>query len=136
MSEPEANYGAGCAHHHEMDTPAFPADPQAPAVEKFEAWGFVELMGHNRVAGRLSEQAIAGKNLLRVDVPLADGSFRTQYYGAAAIFAMHPTDEATARKLVERMKPEPPFAFMLDRTPRLPQFGDDDETGFDPNGEG
>lgn len=102
-----------------------------PAPEKFEAWGFVELMGHNRIAGKLSEQTIAGKNLLRVDVPLEDGSFRTQFYGASAIFALHPTDEATARKLVERIKPEPVFAFMLDRTPRLGSIGDDpDDTEF------
>lgn len=101
------------------------ANTTPPTPEKFEAWGFVELMGHNKIAGKLSEQTIAGKNLLRVDVPLEDGSFRTQFYGASAIFALHPTDEATARRLVERMKPEPVFAFMLDRTPRLPRAGDD-----------
>lgn len=99
----------------------------APTPEKFEAWGFVELMGHNKIGGKLSEQTIAGKNLLRVDVPLEDGTFRTQFYGASAIFALHPTDEATARKLVERIKPEPVFAFMLDRTPRLGNLGDPDD---------
>jgi hypothetical protein len=127
MSEAAANYGAGCEHLHEDQLRPGPISfAPAPEPEKFEAWGFVELMGHNRIAGKLSEQCIAGRNFLRVDVPQADGSFRTQYYGASAIFAMHPTDEATARKLVQRMSPEPVFAFMLDSQPRLPQFCDDD----------
>lgn len=34
-------------------------------AEKFEAWGIVELMGRQRVAGRISEQPLGGGNLLR-----------------------------------------------------------------------
>lgn len=46
--------------------------------EKFEAWGIVELMGHQRVAGRLSEQPLGGGNLLRVDIPDGEG-FRSTF---------------------------------------------------------
>jgi hypothetical protein len=127
--EPKANYGAGCAHHHEA--PTFPVDPAAPAPEKFECWGHVEIMGHNQIAGRLSEQSIGGRVMLRVDVPLEDGSFRTEFLGGSAIFRVTPADEAAVRKLVTRMRPEPVFAYMLGTTPRLARVGkDDDEQDF------
>lgn len=111
--EAAATYDAGAAA---------PADPPAP--EKFECWGYVELMGHNRIAGKLTEQSIAGRNLLRVDVPLDDGGFRTEFFGASAIFRITPAEEAIVRKLVARLQPEPVFAFMLSATPRLSQSDD------------
>lgn len=80
--------------------------------EKFEAWGLVELMGHQRVAGRLSEQPVGGGNMLRVDIPNGD-TFRTAYYGASAIYAVHITDEAAARKLSGDMGARPPYAYEL-----------------------
>lgn len=80
--------------------------------EKFEAWGLVELMGHQRVAGRLSEQPLGGGNMLRVDIPLGDG-FRTAYYGSSSIYAVHITDEAAARKLAGDSGMRPPYAYEL-----------------------
>ena len=38
--------------------------------EKFDQWGIIELFGHQRTAGRLTEEMIAGSNLLRVDIPV------------------------------------------------------------------
>ncbi len=81
-------------------------------TEKFEAWGLVELMGHQRVAGRLSEQPVGGGNMLRVDIPNGD-TFRTAYYGASAIYAVHVTDEAAARKLASNLGTRPPYAYEL-----------------------
>lgn len=88
-------------------------------AEKFEAWGIVELMGHQRVAGRLSEQPLGGGNLLRVDIP-ADKKddphgikFRTAFYGASAIYAVHITDEAAARQVATNIGTRPPFAYEL-----------------------
>ena len=37
--------------------------------EKFDLWCVVELFGHSRIAGRCTEQNVAGTNMLRVDVP-------------------------------------------------------------------
>lgn len=82
--------------------------------EKFEAWGIVELMGHQRVAGRLSEQAIGGGNLLRVDVPDGEG-FRTVFYGNSSIYALHVTDEAAARAAAKGMGTRPTYAWELER---------------------
>ena len=81
-------------------------------ADKFEAWGLVELMGHQRVAGRLSEQPVGGGNMLRVDIPNGE-TFRTAYYGASAIYAVHITDEAAARKLSGDMGARPPYAYEL-----------------------
>ena len=125
--EAATNYGAACAQPPDDGDPMFPGSSQpAPAVEKFEAWAYVELMGHSRIAGRVSEQVIAGRNLLRVDIPQTDGTFRTEFFGGSAIFRITPAEESVIRKIVDRLKPEPVFAFMLDRTPRLSSFGGED----------
>ncbi len=89
-------------------------------AEKFDQWGIVELMGHQRTAGRLSEEMIAGANLLRVDVPNGE-TFRTAYYGPNAIYALHVTGEAEARKVAEAFGPRPPFAYVMEQ--RLPAIG-------------
>ncbi len=85
-------------------------------AEKFEAWGIVELMGHQRTAGRLSEETIAGANLLRVDFPdKADlEKFRTVYYGPSAIYALHVTGESAARLAASSMGTRPAYAWELD----------------------
>lgn len=82
-------------------------------TEKFEAWGFVELMGHQRNAGRLSEQQIAGANLLRVDTPQGD-TFRTTFYGPSAIYAVHVTDETAARAMAAAMGTRPAYAWEVE----------------------
>jgi hypothetical protein len=99
--------------------------------EKFEAWGIVELMGHQQAAGRLSEQSIGGGNLLRVDIPLDGETFRTVFYGNSSIYALHVTDEATARAAAKTMGRKPPYAYAIESaSPRLSAagaFDDDDE---------
>ena len=35
--------------------------------EKFDLWCVVELFGHSRIAGRCTEQNVAGTNMLRVE---------------------------------------------------------------------
>jgi len=51
-----------------------------------DQWAIVEIMGHIRTAGKISRPGDWG-GLLRVDVPL-DGSYRTEYYGMAAIYSV------------------------------------------------
>lgn len=36
---------------------------------KFDSWCIVELFGHSKIAGKCTEENIAGSNMLRVDVP-------------------------------------------------------------------
>ena len=107
--------------------------------EKFEAWGIVELMGHQRVAGRLSEQALGGGNLLRVDIPDGD-TFRSTFYGASAIYAVHITDEAAARAAASQCARRPTYAYELAQAVKdsMPsaritsqaQYEDDDDEAY------
>lgn len=66
--------------------------------QKFETWAVVEIMGHKRHAGAVTEQQVAGDTFLRIDVPATKSSEAyTKLYGAAAIFSITPTTEETAR---------------------------------------
>jgi hypothetical protein len=92
---------------------------------KLEGWGIVELMGHQRTAGRLSERSIAGSNLLQVDVPVSDTEFRTVFYGGSAIYALHPTDEQSARLMARSLGQRPVYAYDIAQQQRLSRMDDD-----------
>jgi hypothetical protein len=74
--------------------------------EGFKEWAILELMGHRKLAGLVSEQELGGTNLIRIDVPTADG-FATQFYGAAALYCLTPCSEAVARAFAKGAQPEP-----------------------------
>jgi hypothetical protein len=77
------------------------------AEERFDEWAVVEVMGHRRLAGRVTEQRLAGADLLRVDIPIHGGEFATQYYGGSSIFCLTPVTEEVARAVACRNTPEP-----------------------------
>jgi hypothetical protein len=104
-------------------------------AEKFEAWGLVELMGHQRVAGRITEEVVGGANLLRVDIPIDAEKFRTAYYGASAIYALHVTEEAVARGMCAKMDKRPPYAYVLEPSqPSLAAAADSARREYDDDG--
>lgn len=72
----------------------------------FDQWAILELMGHVRMAGRVTEEERFGSKLGRVDVPDGDG-FTTVYFGGSSVYRMTPTTEAIARGVASRNKPEP-----------------------------
>lgn len=76
--------------------------------QRFDFWCLVELFGHQKIAGRCTEQNIAGTNMLRVDVPETDKhpAF-TRFLGSSAIYAINPVDEETARMYAERLSVAP-----------------------------
>lgn len=90
-----------------------PQDEPAPTLE---CWAILELMGHRRLAGYISEQTIAGAAFIRIDAPAdaaGEPSSVTQFYSAAAVYAITPTTEAIARELARDIHPEPVHAFEL-----------------------
>jgi hypothetical protein len=93
----------------------------------FEGWVILELMGHRRLAGWLSEQEIAGEGFLRLDVPADQGTLlerkATQFYRPAAVYCITPTTEETARQVAKLGQPAPV------RRWELPAPDDDDEDG-------
>jgi hypothetical protein len=92
----------------------------APRPATFERWAVVEIMGHRRRAGRVSEVQEFGSPRMRVEIPRADGGFDVESYSGSAIFAYRFCSEEEARA-----------AAALVRAPTMPQlpaasFADDD----------
>lgn len=76
--------------------------------EKFEIYAIVELFGHAKIAGKCSEQNIAGTNMLRVDVPETKNQPPfTRFLGGSAIYAINPVTEDVAREMAERIDVKP-----------------------------
>lgn len=87
-----------------------------PETERFAEWCVVELMGHRRLAGFLTEVEIAGRGFLRLEIPSAPPA--TQLYNPTSVYAITPTTEDTARRVaaltavasVQRWELPPPAA--------------------------
>lgn len=77
--------------------------------ERFDEWAVLELMGHRRLAGRVSEVELAGAAFLRIDVFAGDAEapVATQFYAAGAVYAITPTTEKVARAFGARAQPAP-----------------------------
>lgn len=77
-------------------------------AESYEGWAILELFGHRRLAGLVSEQEIAGAAFLRIDVPGPDSAVTvTQFYSAPAIYSLTPTSEEIARAFAIGRQPQP-----------------------------
>jgi hypothetical protein len=101
-------------------------DPE-PSPE-LKAWALVELFGHQRIVGFLSQQTFGTGVLFRVDVPdlLKDGKVKrvgfTRYFGLSAIYSITPISEEIVRRLLPSIDGTPGEARAL--TAR--SYSDDD----------
>ncbi len=105
-----------------------------------DCWCIVELFGHARIAGKCTEQSIAGANMLRVDVPETEKQPAfTRFFGNAAIYAINPVDEQTARTVAVGLDKQPvqiwELRSMLDKQKQLPSSDEAATYGgdFDPS---
>ena len=103
---------------------------------QFDTWAIVEIMGHQKFAGRLTEETIAGCGMLRLDVPaVGDLKGFTRYFNVSSVYAITPCDEALARQMAEGLKRQPLSLYELPEELqaklRQPRLGcseiDDDE---------
>ncbi|WP_294124287.1 hypothetical protein [Sphingomonas sp.] len=113
-----------------------------------EQWAIVELMGHVRLAGRLSEEEHYGAKLGRLDIPnpvvvctpckgirdanpncavcggfgATGGGFTTQFFGGASVYRITMVSEDVARSVAANVRPAPvqPWEFPK---PQLPAPG-------------
>jgi hypothetical protein len=90
----------------------------APEIRVFEQWAIVELYGHVKLAGRVTEEDVFGRTLGRIDVPLADGGWVTQYFGGGSIYRLTPCSEAAARQVAQSVAA--PRIYQLELTPPKP----------------
>lgn len=87
-------------------------------------WAVLELFGHQRIAGKVSEHVFGGANLVRVDVPevvVTEWDYdesppvrrqrlvqaHTRSFGAGAIYAVNWCDEDVAIEAAKSIKHEP-----------------------------
>ena len=96
-------------------------------TEKYAGWAILELMGHRRLAGYVSEQELAGVGFLRLDVPaLDDQPPATQFYSAAAVYCLTPTTQEIAEAVARTDRPVPVQRWEL---PALPARASREENG-------
>lgn len=92
-----------------------------------EFWGILELMGHRRLAGIISEEQIAGCAFVRLDIP-AEGEEKaaTQFYAPAAVYCITPTTEELARAFASDHRPAPVQRWELPALPAAKEPGERD----------
>jgi len=82
-------------------------------AERFDRWCVVEILGHQRFAGRVTEETHFGTALLRLDVPEVEKAGGrvvpafTQFYGSGAIYRITPCSEEYARAAARAIGAEP-----------------------------
>ena len=80
----------------------------------YEGWAIVELFGRQMIAGRLTTEVVGGGSFVRVDVPATDGAPGfTKFFGPGAIYAITPTDEATATVATAKLRVRPVEAWVV-----------------------
>ncbi len=102
--------------------------------QSFDQFCIVELFGHQRIAGRVSEQTIGGQSFVRVDVPECNGQPAfTKLYGSGAIYALTPVSEEIALRAVNSMRVRPVDVYYLSppTIQSVPDQDDDDDEGDD-----
>lgn len=100
--------------------------------DPYEGWTILELFGHRRLAGYVTEAEIGGGKFIRIDVPgPADGDpVATQLYGPAAIYCMTPTTEAMARAVAKSCQPAPVQRWEIREQAALTAGAPDDDRPF------
>lgn len=102
-------------------------------TSKFDTWALVEIMGHQKAAGRVTEAPVAGGVMLRIDIPKdADSKeFVTQYINTGSVFRLTPVTEEVVRAALTRYEWKPPQLSLahIRGYEDLPvrDYGDDDD---------
>lgn len=111
-----------------------------PDAEAFEGWAILELMGHRRLAGWVSEQTLAGATFIRLDIP-TDGTedpralyapgeqsyVVTQLYSPGALYCLTPTTKEMVLAVARLSRPAPVQRWELSP----PKEGTEEFTDFD-----
>jgi hypothetical protein len=103
-------------------------------TDRFETWAVVELMGHVKMAGRVTEEERFGGKLGRIDIPDESGDFSTQYFGFASVYRLTVVTEEVARFIASRNKPAPIYSWDLDKVRALKPAPDPDAIDAEPGG--
>lgn len=118
------------------------------AQAKFDGWGIVDVLGHQRYVGYVTTEAYGQAVLFRIDVPALDARERltkrpgyidgrycpagttvkegpvdgyTKLIGAGSIYAITPCTKEAALKAVEEMQARPLMSLQLPPERTLPE---------------
>jgi hypothetical protein len=98
---------------------------------KFDHWCIVELFGHQRIAGRVTEQTLGGCAFVRVDVPaIGDIPGYTRLFGQGAIYAINPVTEEVSRAAATSYRVVPVSPYEI---PELRMLRSQSAIDFDPD---
>lgn len=103
-------------------------------VEGFDGWALVEVMGHKRFAGRVTEHTVAGQGFIRVDVPEVERDGErcepfTKLIGPGSIYSITPLSEDVARRMAASLRERPVHTWDLPQLP-APRASDRDRDSY------
>ena len=76
--------------------------------QKFEINAVVELFGHSRMAGKVTEQTIGSASFVRIDVPETSTQPKfTRLVNPSAIYAINPVTEEVMLQMAEGITAKP-----------------------------
>lgn len=86
------------------------------SAAKFEQWAILDIMGHLKLAGFVTEITIAGTGFIRIDVPETSsaGSY-TRMFSPGSLYSISPCTEEAARRVAERLRAVPIEPYELAR---------------------
>ena len=106
-------------------------------------WAILELMGHRRLGGWVTEVELFGAKMCRIDVPCTKGEdcndalpcitnqngvkyniHVTQFYGGGSVYCVTPCSLEAAFAVAKTSQPAPVQPWEL---PRLPERSDDED---------
>jgi len=103
-------------------------------AEELKAWALVEIFGHQRIVGYLTQQAFGSAVMFRVDVPdlTKDGKVVrpgfTRYLGVSSIYSITPVDEQTVRDLLPSISGAPARPYSISASSR--RYDEDEEEDY------
>ncbi|NUP12937.1 MAG: hypothetical protein HOW73_43410 [Polyangiaceae bacterium] len=98
-------------------------------------WALVELMGHRQRAGRVSTIHEFGVELMQIEVPQRDGSFRVEAYRGEMLYGYTKCTEEMARSAAcpreySQLTTGGPVVRDVEEEEDEPWDGDGDHSGF------
>lgn len=82
-------------------------------------WCVVELMGHVRLAGKVTEKVIAGYGMLQVDIPEADNRWHTEFINPSSLYRLTPASARICRQIAGGYRPA--FQPIIPATAQIPK---------------
>ena len=93
---------------------------------QFKEFVILELMGHRRLFGLVTEQEIAGHKFLRIECPDGKGKSTTQFYSPTSVYCITPTTEDVVNAAAHNNNPRPVSRYELELPEPSRSDADDD----------